>query len=224
MDELEKKAQRGLDSYSESGDLRSVKTELDGLVDDMLGEDDDASINKETAKKNSWIYIVLVILGLAILSYFGYKDGSNKEDIAEGPVLYAQYFEVLPDMLTANERSSEKEDEEQQEAVQGMREYNSGNYKGAAALLKNSEDVIHQIYAAIAEMENRNFSDAIDLLNQCQKNDTNGKYTDITDWYLALSHIKNGNLKQGKLKLNSIISTDKHYKKKEAEKILKALE
>ena len=224
MDELEKKAQRGLDSFKESGDMQSVKNRLDGMVDEMLGEEDDAASKSKVSRTNKWIYFVIALLGLALIGYLGYRDGSKTKNEKTGPVLYAQYFEVLPDMTSSNERSSENDEREIQNEDQGMAHYNSKNYKDAAILLKNENDIHLVVYAAIAEMKNSNFEEAIDLFLECQKKDEEGLFKDITSWYLSLSYLRIEKYAKASDGMKMIAETENHYKKDQALAILKKMD
>ena len=222
MDELEKKAQKGLESFSKKEDIESVKSKLDGLVDDMLGEEEGISGNKSKGRNVNWVYLAIAVFGLALIGYLGYKDGSKKVEIVEAPVLYAQYFEVLPDATSANERGTDQESEIKSDADLGMDYYNKGNYESAATILTQQDEVDYMVFGAISEMKNENHEAAIDLLLKSQKVDSANKYKDIIEWYLALAKLKNGNTLEAKTLL-SLIADKNHYKKDEANLILKSL-
>ena len=222
MEELEKKAQKGLESFSKKGDIGLVKSNLDGLVDEILGEGEENPKINSGGNNFKWIYITIAVLGLALIGYLGYKDGSNKTKVIEAPVLYAQYFEVLPDAISANERGSDQESEIRGDAVIGMEFYNKGNFKSAASLLKQQDELDYMVFGAIAEMKNGNSESAINLLLKSQQIDTEDKFNDIIEWYLALAYLKNGKIHKAKTNL-SLIANESHYKRDEAELILKSL-
>ena len=222
MDELEKKAQKGLESFSKKGDIEAVKAKLDGLVDDMLGEDDGVPNDNSGGKNFKWIYIAIAVLGLALIGYLGFKDGSKKKEVIEAPVLYAQYFEVLPDAISANERGTDEESEIRSDADLGMDYYNKGDYKSAANILKQQDELDYMVFGAIAEMKNDNHKAAIALLLESQQMDSANKYKDIVEWYLALAYLKNGNIQEAKTSF-ALIANEKHYKRDKAKIILKSL-
>lgn len=222
MEELENKAQKGLESFSKKGNIRSVKANLDDLVDDMLGDEDGDPTSNSKGKKMKWIYIAIAVLGLALIGYLGYKDGSQKKVLIEAPVLYAQYFEVLPGTNSANERGKDQESEISSDGDIGMENYNKGNYKNAALILKQQDELDYLVFGAIAEMKNDNHDSAIDLLLKSQQLDSANKYKDIIEWYLALANLKKGNTQQAKNLLSSIANKS-HYKREQANMILKSL-
>lgn len=222
MDELDKKSQKGLESFSRKGDINTVKADLDGMIDDLFGEDDENSNRKGKGILPKWIYIGLVAIVLALIGYMGFKDGSKKNEKIDAPVLYAQYFEVLPDAISASERSVGEESEIESDVDAAMKAYNNGDYQRAASILKMQDEPGALVFGAIAEMKNEKQLSAINLLLKSQKLDTKDIYKDIIDWYLSLAYLKNGDIAKAKVIL-SAISSGKHFKKEQAKTILKSL-
>jgi predicted negative regulator of RcsB-dependent stress response len=222
MDELEKKAEKGLESFSKKGDIKSVKANLDSLIDDLIGEDEEIPKTNSKVKNVKWVYIVILILGFALIGYMGYRDGSKVQNSVKAPVLYAQYFEVLPNMKAAEDRGVELKSELKSDADLAMEYYNNGDFKKAAIILKGQDDINYLVFGAIAEMKNNQHEEAIDILQKSRQLDSDERYRDIIDWYLALSYLKQGDINKSKEFLSSI-ANDKHYKKEEAGAILKLL-
>jgi len=223
MDELEKKAQKGLESFSKKGDIESVKTSLDGLTDDMLGDDDEISIDgKSNGYSLKWVFIALAIIGLGIIGYLGFKNANQQKEIQTPKAVYAQYFEVLPDAMSANERGDSKDVEVVSDGVIGMKYYNEGEFKKAALILKRQDESGFLLFAAISEMKNDNSASAIKLFLESKNMDVNNQYGDIIDWYLSLAYLKENKSDLAK-KILTEISNEKHYKKEEAASILEVL-
>lgn len=222
MDELEKKAQKGLESYSNKGDLGSVKSNLDNLIDEMLGDEEDihASKKKETIPK--WLYMLIAVIGLSLIAYLGYKDGSEQKEKFAAPALYAQYFEVLPDAISANERGSEADGTKSEVGI-AMEMYNKGDYKNAAEILIQQKEVEYLVFGAISEMKNSDMSSAVRLLLKSKQVDNRGHYKDIIEWYLSLAYLKDGKMEEAKALLTSISKAD-HYKSGDAKSILDSLQ
>lgn len=220
MDELENKAQKGLESFSEKGDIESVKNSLDGFIDDMLADDEIIIESKDSNKK--WVFIALAIIGLCIIGYLGFKDANQAKEVQTPRAVYAQYFEVLPDAMSASDRGDGENDDVESDALLGMKYYNNGEFQKATEILKQQNEAGYKLFAAISEMKMERASTAISLLLESQKMDTDNQYTDIIDWYLSLAYLQENKGDQAREILTKIASGN-HYKKEEATSILETL-
>ena len=223
MDELEKRAQKGLESFKQKGDIDSVKSALDGMVDNMLDDDDGPGKSSDDGKNNlKWIWITLAVILLGFVGYMGYQKSSTSEEVKVEPaVIYAQYFDVLPNARVAKERGESAEDLSDN-LLNGLASYDEGNFEEAAKKLKEIDDSEAHIFAAISEMNLNNHQEAIQLLSNVKSRSDFAQYKDIVDWYLSLSYIKTNDLQKAKEVLKDIASGD-HYKKEEAAQILKTI-
>lgn len=224
MDELDKKAEKGLEAFNKEGDLDAVTSKLNGMVDDLLEEEgDSAHASPKSAVSLRWIMIVVGMLMLGWVGYMGFKDGSADTSKKEAPALYAQYFEVLSDPGSAATRSSDIESAKQDDFVRGMQSYEEGNYQEASTLLQESDNVEANVFAAISEMKLDQCDSALKLLTRAKSKDAEASYHDIIQWYTALCHLKVGNTSKAKSIFTELAGTE-HYKSKEAAEILKHIE
>lgn len=224
MDDLDKKAQKGLESFSEKGDLKSLKGSLDSMVDDLLNEDSGAAPSQEEGKSNlKWLYILLAILGLLLVGYFGFMDAQKGAEVKASEAVYAQYFEVLPDALSASERGDTEEVGLVSDADQAMMSYNKGDFKQAATILTQQDEVGYVVFGSIAALKNNEDKKALTYLLKSKKMDGAEQYNDIIDWYLSLAYLKQGDIDKAKSNLAAIAKSG-HYKQKEAKEILKSFE
>ncbi|MDF1697625.1 MAG: hypothetical protein P1U56_17400 [Saprospiraceae bacterium] len=222
MDELEKKANKGLASFSKQGDIGEIKTSLDSMIDDMLEDDDSNSDEKpKSTSLKKGLYLLIAIIMLGVLGYMGYSDGKAKKALPPA-ALYAQYFEVLPDAISSNERGEEVDSKSKSNAELGMEAYNNGDYANATFLLSKENKVDYLVFAGIAALKSNKVKSGIDLFSKAKKADGADQYQDIVQWYMSLSYLKSGDVDKAKISLKEIAEST-HYKKAEAVAILKSL-
>ncbi|MEE9438674.1 MAG: hypothetical protein V3V14_06710 [Saprospiraceae bacterium] len=220
MNGLNKKAQLGLDTFkTDNGNIESVKSSLDSMVDDLLNED---YIKSSTNNKYRLLKFSLLAIGfIFIIGYFWNKSTTSTKSKNQNKVYYAQYFEPLQDAISNIERGGKQADN-QPIIDSAMKYYNSKDYKKSASLLKDFDSADTKIYYAISLLADGNTSLAISEFDLMTNNIKFNKYSDIVDWYLTLAYLQNSEQNKAITLLDKIIK-NKTYMHKEANKIRTSL-
>ncbi len=222
MDKLDKKSQKGLEFFSEKGNVLDVKSSLDGMIDQMFDEehnDRDNESNENNKRYNiKWIWMALAILLLGLVGYLGFEDrrASNKNE--EPTVLFAQYFVPMDDITSEVSRSDTVTDN----SSVGMRLYNARKFEKASAELFANEDKISQVYGALSLLNAGHTSEAIAFMENQLRSMDYEDYHDIIRWYYSLAVLQQGDKKKAINQLQ-FIKKSKGYKNKEAAEILDEL-
>lgn len=167
-----------------------------------------------------WVAIgVGVALLLALAAYF--VDKANKATPAD---LYAQYYEVYPSPSVARGNVDINT-----MWVEGIEFYENGEYLKAVV---NWESIIEEndgegnyltyFYIGMALLENGNAADAIPYLQKVLISDND--YRQQAEWYLVMAYLKTGEGGLAILQLQQIAINLDHYKRVEAEEILRELQ
>lgn len=155
------------------------------------------------------------VVGFASWFYFFNSANLNTDE------LYASNFAPYDNVVHPIERGSELEDLK----TQMFSAYEAQDYDLwfvlLAQLTTKQKDDYFDFYSAIGYMQLDNHEKAIPLLQGYINN--NGQLDDRATWYLALSHLKQGEMKESKEALKMLIEM-KSFKKKDAENLLKNLD
>ncbi len=135
--------------------------------------------------------------------------------------LYVQYFEPYPNIIAPATRSND--------SIANLRhadfiDYENGNYKNASQIFaqryRESKASHFLFYQGVSELQLGNTQKAIELF---ERNKTEADlFKNYSNWYLALAHLKEGNIQMSE-KLLQQISDAKSYKYKSADAILKKI-
>ncbi len=134
--------------------------------------------------------------------------------------LYAANFTPYDNVVHPIERGNELEDlKTQMFSAYEVQDYDMW-FALLAQLTTEQKDDYFDFYSAIIYMQLDNHEKAIPLLQGYINN--NGELDDRATWYLALSHLKQGETKESKEALRMLIEMES-FKKKTAQKLLKDL-
>jgi len=157
---------------------------------------------------------IALLLGLGSWFLFFNAPNLNTDD------LYAANFAPYDNVVHPIERGNELEDLK----TQMFSAYEAEDYDLWFALMAQltaeQKDDYLDFYSAIVYMQLDNHEKAIPLLRGYINN--NGALDDRATWYLALAHLKLGEITASKEALKALIEMES-FKKKDAEKLLKAL-
>lgn len=186
-------------------------------IKQMFSEANDVSGSKgKVLRMRPWLVAasIAIMIGLASWFFIFNTEEINTEQ------LYAANFAPYDNVVHPIERGNEIEDLK----TQMFSAYEAQDYDLWFALLSQltaeQKDDYLDFYSAIVYMEIGNHEKAIPLL-QGYIND-NGELDDRATWYLALSHLKLGELDESKQTLKILIEMES-FKKSDAEKLLQRL-
>lgn len=220
MDDLNEKIRRGQELYREDGNQDDVKAELDARIDAIFGH----SKGPGKKKPNGTIWLVLVLLLLMVLAGLYFMKNNPDEPEVSTSEIFAAHYEPFPNTINGQTRGEEGTIVEGEvDFQQAMLLYGRGDYQEALGRMEGvSMDAVMLLYRGIALLETgqtkaatQSFDQAIALENE--------EFQDAVIWYLALSQIKAGDIKEAQGTLQRIVQMDQHYKKKEAADILEKL-
>jgi len=217
MDDLNEKIKKGLEFYQEDGDLGDVRSELDARVDAMF--EVSKSPKKKKSKGSMWMVLVLLLLLVLAGLYFMNAKSNAKE--ASTDEIFAAYYEPFPNIVNVTTRGEEGMVADGDIGFQqAMMLYDQGDFRGALSLMDEStEDATQLLYLGIAQLETNQSAAAVATLEQAMRLESED-VQDAAQWYLALAHLQNGNEASARKQLQEIVAMEKHYKKREAERIL----
>ncbi len=167
-----------------------------------------------SSSKWSKLTILLIVFFIIIFLSFFIIIG-NKNEPQRSEILFAEYFEPLPDMITSRSGRSE--------LTAAMRAFQNAQYEKALILLDTTiyrQDIV-KIYRAVAQLGIANvpvemFEQEISYLPE------NHPFTGEIKWYLALSFLKSENKESALILLRDI--NQGGYKYKEAQELIRKLE
>lgn len=216
---LEKLALEASMEYAKEKPLEPVLESLGKKIDGKVAEHDEAKNTIPEKGKivplKKWLAIAASFLVLISVSFFIWKNsGANSEKI------FAQYFDLYPDVVTEVKRGDENAETE---LVEAMDFYEKKEFEKAIRIFsKYSDEVQVQLYIAISELGKGNADSCLNILNKIEKESGSKKISDGIIWYKALAYLKKGDTEKAKNVLMEI-SGSEHYKKTDAMLILKKL-
>ncbi len=155
---------------------------------------------------------VVVIIGLGSLLFLGRSTGKT---------LYADNFEVYPNVMAPITRSSEPTMKEDYYFVA----YEKGEYAeaivGFKQLLEEDDNQDVRFYLGMALLNNGDKDKALNELQKIDKEKTDFHPQNL--WYQALIHLEKENYIEARELLQKLIENETNYKKKEAKEIFNKL-
>ncbi|MFK7834566.1 MAG: tol-pal system YbgF family protein [Winogradskyella sp.] len=172
----------------------------------------------EQPKKTSKYLLVAIAASLVIaLGIFSLLQPTNS---VSNDALFAQYFKPYTNIIAPASRGDVTENK----ISEAFRYYDLKDYKTALikfdSLYASTQKSYYLFYKAICQLQLGNTKNAIALFKTHQN--YSDKLSEQTLWYLALAHLKTNNTKDAK-RLLQTISTQKSYKYKSAEALLKKI-
>lgn len=163
-----------------------------------------------------WAVAASVVLLFGLFFMFKLSSGTTNSEI------FAAYFEPYPNVVEAVVRADTPQLTLEQSAYYN---YEAENYKEAIDIFLQFPDLdsddFAKLYLGVSLMANNQSVEAIDILQQAQKE---GATTEIqAKWYLALAHLTIGEVNTTKEILSELTTISKAYKEK-AEELLKKLD
>ncbi len=196
---------------------KDVKASVISIKKDQLKETLENAENRKPGKNRLtyfWAASVVIALGLFSLFIFNNQEVNRNE-------LYAQYFEPYPNIIAPATRSND--------SIANLRHadfiaYENGNYITASQIFEQrytkTKSPHFLFYQGVCELQLGNTQKAIELF---ERNKTEADlFKNYSNWYLALAHLKEGNIQMSE-KLLQQISDARSYKYKSADAILKKI-
>lgn len=185
-----------------------VKAQLDASGQEV-------EVPRTTRPIKIWMRVAAVIIVILLPLSFLFVPSSPEDNMA----LFIAYYEPYEDMLTV--RSGETVDN----ISQALTEYNRGNFAEAARLLESipAEETTTtvKLFTGIAHLEANALPKAQAKLREVA--DAPGLLKGPAAWYLALAHLKAGELKEASAALDRIPSSDAPHHR-QAEELKEAIE
>lgn len=215
---LEQMSQEGMDEFLQSDDSSDVSYELDERIDRRIA-------HLQPTRKRHLSLLMRVAAGLLLLAA-AYILFFRSFSQSASDQLFAEHFVPFEDVITTHvERGAKAEAPDVSDV---MKQYNQGQYtQFLDAKIFDDLAVPAQpllaIYQANALMKLNRSDEAVSILSQLINSTGENPYQDITQWYLALAYVHQGQDLLAQQLLTSITSAEGHYKKKQAQALLEAL-
>lgn len=160
------------------------------------------------------LYPYAAILILAFGVWFIFSSNPSPED------LYADYFEIYPNVEVSNTRGDDPFGTLLDEAflAYDLEDYNKANSLFSSVLAQEDADYIY-FYNAMCLMQLNDHEKALNLLNSTTWSEA---YLGKAMWYKALCYLKLNNITAAKQHLQSLINTHE-FRQKEAKVLLSEL-
>ena len=196
---------------------QSLKEQLQAVEAGLVSERTTAASKKAVhIKLTTWMAIAASLLTVVLLGYLLLPGTPDTE------AMFVAYYEPYPNIINPARRSGGGDTETILE--QAVRSYEAEDYKQAVALFEQGTDpsVGHTFYQAASYLGLGQSADAIPLLQQVAQEDQSVFY-EAGLWYLALSHLKEGNTAEAKTHLTALTERGNDYAT-EAEEVLSSLD
>ena len=138
--------------------------------------------------------------------------------------MYIAYFQPAPPVFDTGQRNVTDKPAGTDAKTQGNQAYLDGNYALAynqwkKALVLNKDDDELKTFIGITSLSLNKTEEGIMYLSQVEHPD----YQDMSQWYLALAHLKLGQVDKSLDILKNIAANTKHYKSKDAQEMVSKL-
>ncbi|MEM7101628.1 MAG: tetratricopeptide repeat protein [Bacteroidota bacterium] len=168
-----------------------------------------------------WMTIAAAAVILILIPLWWMQSGLD----ADTQKVFTDNFETYrsPDSFRGNEGSSEKLWKE------ASAQYADGNYNSAAVkfeeFTKTNDTYLGWFYLGqcLLNIEGAEQNAVSALQKVLTANSTDHDYTQQTEWYLGLAHLKNNEVEKAREMFREIAKSDEHYKNGDARKILERL-
>ena len=173
-----------------------------------------AGAEEERPVSFSWKLWLPVAASLAILlvaAWFFLMKAPEEE------VLFAQYFEVYPNVEAPIYRDSSSAHDSLTTQDLAFRKYAADDFEGAIQLFESieSKDEGTRFYLGISYLANGEAEEAANVLLELR--DEAAKYKTQAEWFLALAFIKDGKVEQAKEVLEVLAVSGTAYEKRSKE-------
>ncbi|WP_417872700.1 tetratricopeptide repeat protein [Xanthomarina gelatinilytica] len=175
-------------------------------------------LDNRPKKKNIWYLYAASVTILIILGLLFYKPQQELQGI------YAENFEVYPNVINITTRSgSDKENE----AAQAFQYYEKGLY-GEAVLAfneayKNHPEDYLLFYKGVSLLAQHKTNEGINVLLSYDWEKNQSEFAEAANWYLGLAYIKQEQLSIAKLYLQKVMASETHLQI-QAQNLLKELD
>lgn len=206
---------QGMDDFLNADDSSDISQVLDERIDRRIAEL--RPIKNKSFNLPLGIAAGLLMLLAAYALFFGNWRQSTSDRI------FAEHFVPFEDVITTDvERGVNVKTTEIGDVMQ---QYNQGRYAqflNTPTLddLSVSAQPLLAIYKANALMKLDRVDEAVSILKTLNNSLDKNPYQDITQWYLALAYVHQGQNHLAQQLLMSITSAKGHYKKKQAQALL----
>ena len=191
---------------------QAVKTAIISIKKDQLKQ---KLHQLEQPKKRKKFHVLSIAASILItLGLFGLWWQNRPVDHNQ---LFAAYFKPYTNVIAPSERGHTDSDAK----AEAFRNYDAGNYMVASKkfehLYNATSTSYYLFYQAMCELELGNIQKGIRLLEQHKT--LNDRFLQYTNWYLALSYLKNNNTNLAVKTLKHIVDKQT-YNNKNAKKLL----
>ncbi|MFN0200900.1 MAG: hypothetical protein ACKVTZ_05240 [Bacteroidia bacterium] len=177
------------------------------------------AVAKKTALHSQWIKYVSAAACVVLIAVFGYNFLGNNE-VLSGDALYASEYSPYNAQSTREDDFSKLSEVKQAIALYEMKKYTEAIAQ-CVKLEKTMPDSLQlNLYHGLASLETNDLATAKTELERVAKSG-NENYSDIADWYLALTFMKENKTEEAKTLLTTISNTDGHSYRVKAKNVLK---
>jgi hypothetical protein len=204
-------------------DLQAIETGLhavamDDLVKDMQQWEQGLAVQKHAVGWKKYLAVAAVITLVLIPAVYLLTAKKPTSD-----ELFLSYYEPYEEMLTSR---GDTADSLGILLADGMEAYNQGAYQLCSELLQTylnqrPEDHRVALYLGIAQLETNQMELAESNFQKAQQDPS---FKQQAQWYQALSYLKFQERDKARNILNVIATSDDHFRKSQAESLLKQLE
>lgn len=206
--EMEDWAKSGLEAYSKNADLSQLEQRLQKKMDARLATEKD---NKKTEGPKILKLLLPIAAIAAVALLLLWPSSNNMQSI------FDNQYEMMPQLFDVTERGTETFNKEGLDnAIQA---YHNGEYSECISRLNKLEtpNELKTLYLGLSHLAQKNGQESITQFSKI----SDKNFSDVKDWYLALAYIQIEDQMNAAKILKNIVNQSSHYKKTEAQNILK---
>lgn len=218
LEELEGLSQMGMDDFLADGDEQSLSAQLDERISNRTAD-------LQPKGRVRYMRLIRVAAGILLLAAAGFLL-MTRWGGSQGERLYADNFTAFEDVISTNlERGNQDASQvfDDLMVLYNQRRYDEFLSAPYFSQFKVVTNPLMGIYRANALMEVGRFEEAISSLQKVRSVDSPERYLDVTQWYLALAYLHQGDHDAASSLFAKIASTKEHFKRDEATSLLKKL-